>query len=263
MRTVIIRRTASPDDQVGVDVQLGPGEQATFGRGCPSVEVDVVLPDPAVARLAGRITATGDHWLVTNLSASTTYVVENPEGGGEFIRVAPRRVDAPVPFEFSRLVIPGSQAPVSFDVLAPEHTYADEVGSPTGPTTLASFSLDESAKYFLVLVSLCEPRLRDAVSPVLPTVPDIVERLRPLPSCHDLTRRAVSFHIDYLATVKLRVKRRRSAIVPPDGPAPKADWQRASLVTTAVKFGLVTEHHLRLLPPRARSPWGRAPDPGS
>jgi hypothetical protein len=157
---------------------LRPGETATFGRGTPQTPVDLVLPDTGVSRLAGRILAVEDHWLVSNLSLRTTYVIENPEGGGEFIKLAPRRLDMPVPFEFSRLVVPGAVGPASFFVFASQHLYADHAELPDGSAdaTRVSFPLDETAKYFLVLVALCEPRLRDCSSPVIPTV-EILDRL--------------------------------------------------------------------------------------
>ncbi|HWM02347.1 MAG TPA: hypothetical protein VNP92_08400, partial [Actinophytocola sp.] len=99
-------------------------------------------------------------------------------------------------------------------------------------------------KYFLVLVALCEPRLRDPWSSVIPSAPEIVDRLRPLDSCRDLTRSAVNFHIDYLARTKVPVAH--------EG-APRADWRRAALVSAALRFGLVRPEHQMLLPSRARA----------
>jgi hypothetical protein len=172
-------------------------------------------------------------------------VVENPEGAGEHVKVPPRRLDAPIPFEMSRVVIPVEGGTVRFVVFAPEHRFAErnEPAAPEGETTTAAFSLDETAKYFLVLVALCEPRLRDAGSVALPTDPQIVERLRPLPSCRDLTRAAVNYHLDYLAGTKLRLRESP----PTEGSA--AESRRAALVTVALRFNLVTDEHLALLPP--------------
>jgi hypothetical protein len=248
MRTLIVQLPGRAPDGSVPRLELAPGEQASFGRGAPDLPVDIVLPDPGVGRLAGHIRVVEDHWVLSNLSRDRTYVVENPEGGGEFIKVAPRRLDAPVPFEFARVVLPGARDAVSFTVFAPQHTYADEttVGQPTGTQTLAAFPLDETAKYFLVLVALCEPRLRDMSSAYLPTVPEIVERLRGLPSCRDVTRSAVNFHIEYLARTKLRVKSSTGEA----GSGGKADWQRAALVALALRFNLVREEHLALLPSR-------------
>jgi hypothetical protein len=89
-------------------------------------------------------------------------------------------------------------------------------------------------------VALCEARLKDASSTVIPTVPQLLARLRDHPSCAGLTRTAVNFHIQYLARTKLRVR----------APAAtdKADWQRAALVSLALRFNLVRPEHLGLLP---------------
>jgi hypothetical protein len=230
-------------------VELAPGESATFGRGSVDVPTDIVLPDAGVSRSAGRITAVEDHWVISNFSGRSTYVIENPEGGGEFVKLAPRRLDMPVPFEFARVVIPAEGRPATFYVFAAQHLYADPQELPDGgpDATRVAFPLDESAKYFLVLVALCEPRLRDSTAQVIRTVPEILERLAGLPGAKGLTRASVNFHIDYLARAKLRVKARAGAT--PADDAGKADWQRAALVSLALQFDLVRDEHLALLPP--------------
>ncbi|WP_219464174.1 FHA domain-containing protein [Nonomuraea rhizosphaerae] len=233
MRTVLIQT----DTAVAAD--LKPGETATFGRGSDDVPVDIVVADRAVSRLAGRIQAVEDYWLISNLSARRTYVIENPEGGGEFVKVPPLRMGMPVPFEISRVILPAEHGTTGFLVFAPEHVFgtAETVSSSSsGAATQGVFPLDRSAKYFLVLVALCEARLHDPSSTVVPTVPQLIERLEG----HELTRSGVNFHIDYLARTKLRVKQ-------PDGSG-KADWQRAALINLALRFDLVTDADLRLLP---------------
>lgn len=228
MRTIIVQ---APGTEV---LELRPGAEITFGRGADGVAVDLVLADPAVSRLAGRVHAVEDHWRLSNLSRSTTYVVENPEGGGEFVKVPPGRIGAPISFEIAQVHLPVENGSVVFTVMAPEHVYASPDTAHTGEETTLAHSLDPTAKYFLVLVALCENRLRDASSPVIPTVPEILTRL----AGHGLTRSGVNFHIDYLAREKLRVK------APSER---KADWQRAALVSVALRFDLVREEHLRLL----------------
>ncbi len=66
----------------------------------------VELSEPSVSRLAGEIMAVGDHWTLTNFSRANSYVVDNIEGSGEHIQVAPGRRAAPIPFELARIVIP-------------------------------------------------------------------------------------------------------------------------------------------------------------
>jgi hypothetical protein len=246
VNTIIVRLPESPDQDQRL-LELAPGQEATFGRGTEDRLVDIPLADPGVSRLAGRIRAVEDFWLLSNLSRETTYAVENPEGGGEFIKVPPRRLGVPVPFEFARVTIPAEQRIVSFQVFAPQHTYAeaDAIEVPGGDETLGVFPLDETSKYFLILVALCEPQLRNSPSVMIPTVNQIVDRLSILESCRALTREAVHFHIEYLATQKLRVK--PSSF---DAGSPKANWQRAALVSLALRFNLVREDHLALLPSR-------------
>jgi hypothetical protein len=131
-------------------------------------------------------------------------------------------------------------------VFAPQHAYVSmELGGGSGEPTASPFALDPTSKYFLVLLALCEPRLRGTSSAV-PGVGEVLERLRPLESCRDLTRSAVNYHIDYLATVKLRLRDDS------EDPAGRTGGKRQELVTFALRFDLVGEEHLALLPPRNR-----------
>ncbi|MGI5482634.1 serine/threonine protein kinase [Streptomyces lavendofoliae] len=235
-----------------VTLRLGAGGVARFGRGSASTPVELRLADPAVSRLAGEIRVTDDHWQLSNLSTGQTYLVENPEGAGEYFRVPPRRAGAPIPFEFARVVLPTRGSAVSFQVFAPDHVYMDPDGMDGwGTRTLTAFSLDETATYFLVLVALCEPRLRDESAVAVATTPQIVDRLRSHPECGRLTARAVSSHIDYLAEEKLRISAPATAD-PRQGA--RRNGKREAVVGLALRFGLVREEHLALLPPRAPAP---------
>ncbi|MET8979310.1 serine/threonine protein kinase [Streptomyces sp. NPDC004539] len=232
-------------------LKMAPGDVAEFGRGLPGGEgVSIVLPDPGISRRAGLLEAAEDHWRLSNYSAGTAYLVENLEGAGEYISVGPGRLAAPVPFEFSRVVLPGVRGTAGFKVFAPRHAYRGEEPAPrAGERTLHPYPLDTAAKYFLVLVALCEPRLRDPSDSTLPGAGDIVGRLRPLPDCHDLTRSAVNYHIDYLATRKLRLD---PADTPDTDTPRRIGAKRAALVSVALRFRLVREEHLALLPSRRR-----------
>ncbi|MDH6109957.1 DNA-binding transcriptional ArsR family regulator [Kitasatospora sp. MAP12-15] len=244
--TVLIQPPELPGRPRAPLVELGPGQLALFGRAVADGPTGVEIADPAVSRVAGEIRAVDDHWLLSNLSRDTTYVVENPEGGGEYLKLAPRRLGAPVPFEFGRILVPSSDGFVGLNVYAPQHRYADQQhpdgGAACGEPTCRLFALDESAKYFLVLVALCEPRLRDVPRPVVPTASQIAERLRALPHCADLNRSAVNFHLDYLAGHKLRLR-------PGQGdPVAGTAWKREALAALALRIDLVREEHLALLP---------------
>ncbi|MFI9846269.1 winged helix-turn-helix domain-containing protein [Nonomuraea sp. NPDC051941] len=235
--TILIQMAAAPTDDRPYSLELAPGEQALFGRGAPGSPVDLRLDDAAVSRRAGEIVAVGDYWLLSNLSTSKTYVVENPEGGGEFVKVPPGRMGAPIPFEFSRVSLPAVDGTVSFLVFAPQHVHVPPHRADEGAATQVAYPLDQNAKYFRILVALCEPRLRDPSTSRIPTIPEIAERLPDL----ELSRTAIGFHIGYLAEKKLHVKS-------PQGGEGKADWQRHALVSLALRFDLVTSEHLALLP---------------
>lgn len=249
METVLVQVPAPDGGEPPQVIDVGPGQTLTFGRGAPGRDVDIALDHDGVSRLAGEISAVEDYWLISNLSRDKTYAVDNPEGGGEYLTVAPRRVAAPVPFEFARVSLPVTEGPVSFLVLAPQHAYADAAAldGVGGDRTAPAFPLDETAKYFLILVALCEPRLRDSETVALPSADEIVARLRPHERCRELTRAAVNHHIDYLAIEKLRVKE------PRPGADERLDSKREALVSVALLFGLVRDEHRRLLPARGRA----------
>lgn len=229
-------------------LHLGPGEVAEFGRGEPGRPPAIPLTDQGVSRRAGEVTAAEDYWRLSNFSTSATYVVENLEGAGEHVKVAPGRLGAPVPFEFSRVLLPALGEPVAFKVFAPQHAYLEgEPAASEGEMTVSPFALDPTSKYFLVLLALCEPRLRSPSAAVVPGVTDVLARLRSLPSCRGLTRSAVNYHIDYLVATKLRLRD-----TPDEAPddAARAGGKREELVALALRFDLVREEHLALLPPR-------------
>ncbi|WP_030276306.1 hypothetical protein [Streptomyces sp. NRRL B-24484] len=252
METVIVQL---PDTGAGPPAEprllrMGPDDSADFGRGAPDRPAAIPLTDQGVSRRAGELTAAADYWRLSNFSRSATYVVENLEGAGEHLKVAPGRLGAPVPFEFSRVVLPSLGGGCHFKVFAPQHAYLDRVqAGPPGEHTVSPFALDSTAKYFLVLVALCEPRLR-GTSAAVPGVGDVVERLRGGPGGGP-TRSAVNYHIDYLAESKLRLR----PAGPDDGAAPLR--KREELVGLALRFDLVREEHLALLPGRrVRRPAG-------
>ncbi|GAA1960205.1 serine/threonine protein kinase [Catenulispora subtropica] len=227
-------------------IRLGPGDVLSFGRGAPGAPVGLELAGAGVSRRAGEVVAVDDHWRISNYSGTTTYVVENLEGAGEHVKVAPGRIGAPIPFEISRVVLPVADGFVGFTVYAPQHSYVEPAGDgESGDRTVVPFALDPGAKYFLVLLALCEPRLRDASAVAIPNAGEVVARLRPLPSCADLTRSAVNYHIDYLATAKLRLRQREGT-----DDAARMDWKREALVSLALRYDLVRDEHLRMLPSR-------------
>lgn len=219
-------------------LRLAPGERLAFGR---SADVNgLEIPHEGVSRQAGEIVAHGAYWTLSNFSRSQTYVVENPEGAGEHIKVSPGRLDAPVPFEFARLVLPAAGDLLPVEVWAPRHDYRGGEGGPDGATTAPAFSLDRTKRYFAVLAALCEPRLRGTPHAPLPTVDQVVTRLRP--EWPAASRATVQWNIDYLA-VKLRLKPGPETA----DPGPRLNGKKESLVSLALRFDLVQEGDLELL----------------
>jgi hypothetical protein len=241
MGPIIVHVPAVPS-RAAVSIDLAAGQSAHFGRGGPECPVRIELVDPAVPRVAGEVLATGTYWHLSNLSRDQSLLVENPEGAGEYFRIAPRRLSAPIPFEFSRVVLATRTGTIGFQVYAPSHPYLESHAIPSRPgaVTVNPFCLREQTTYFLVLVALCEPRLRDLSSAAVPTTPQIVERLRHHPRYERITPSAVGFHLDYLADTKLRIKQPHA-----NG---RLDWKRETLISVALRFGLVQESHLTLLP---------------
>ncbi|MFJ9522848.1 FHA domain-containing protein [Kitasatospora sp. NPDC101801] len=220
--------------------RLAPGRTLRFGR--EGGAGDLLIPHTGISRAAGEIVADGTHWLLSNFSRTATYVVENPEGAGEHLKIAPGRLGAPVPFEFSRLVLPAGSDLITLDVWAPRHDYADrdQASAAGGEPTLLAFPLDRSKRYFRVLTALCEPRLRVSPHAPTPTADQIVERLRPIWPA--VNRAAVQWNIDYLA-VKLRIKPGPDSAAP----GPRLAGKKDSLVSLALRFDLVREEDLGTL----------------
>ncbi|MFI5818404.1 FHA domain-containing protein [Streptomyces rishiriensis] len=235
-----------PDDHASGQVRLAPGDRLAFGRSAHGN--DLRIAHEGVSRRAGEVAAQGAFWTLSNFSRGQTYVVENPEGAGEHIKVAPGRLDAPVPFEFARIVLPAAGDLLTFEVWAPRHDYLGAAPGPDGATTAPAFSLDRGKRYFAVLAALCEPRLRGEPHAPLPTVDQVVARLRP--GWPAASRASVQWNIDYLA-VKLRLKPGPDAA----DPGPRLNGKKESLVSLALRFDLVREDDvLASLPPTAAAP---------
>ncbi|MFE0249694.1 FHA domain-containing protein [Streptomyces sp. NPDC059010] len=234
---VVPMHSTRPDDHL----RLEPGDSLPFGRVAGPHGPHLTIAHEGVSRTAGEITAAGAYWRISNLSSAQTYVVENPEGAGEHIKVAPGRLDAPVPFEFARVVLPAGNELLSFDVWAPRHDFLDRAGPRDGVPTTCAFPLDRGKRYFHVLVALCAARLRGEPHAPLPTAEELAEQLRPLwPAA---SRTSVAWNIDYLA-VKLRLKPAPDTV---PGGGPRLNGKKERLVSLALRFDLVREDDLALL----------------
>ncbi|MFD7058241.1 FHA domain-containing protein [Streptomyces sp. NPDC059906] len=235
---IVVPPPTTEDEDTATQHRLAPGERLVFGRSVPGGGLRI--GHDGVSRRAGEIAAHGTFWTLSNLSAHQTYVVENPEGAGEHIKVAPGRLDAPVPFEFSRIVLPAAGDLLPVEVWAPRHDYLRGEDGTDGEPTAPAFSVDRTKRYFAVLAALCEPRLRGAPHAPLPTMDQVVERLRP--AWPAASRTSVQWNIDYLA-VKLRLKPGPETAEP----GPRLNGKKESLVSLALRFDLVREDDLVVL----------------
>ncbi|MEU6954863.1 FHA domain-containing protein [Streptomyces sp. NPDC045714] len=220
-------------------IEIASGESLAFGR--RETSGGLTIAHDGVPRIAGEISAQRDFWLLTNRSTHQTYVVENPEGAGEHIKIAPGRVDAPVAFEFSRVVLPAAGDLLTFDVWAPRQIFASaEARELPGSATAPAFTLDRTKRYFAVLAALCEPRLRGEPHAPTPAVDQLVRRLRP--AWPTVNRSSVYWNIDYLA-LKLRVRPGPETAEP----GRRANGKKDSLASLALRFDLVREDDLTVL----------------
>lgn len=225
----------------GSQIRIAAGERLAFGRAAE--DHGLTIAHHGVPRNAGEITAHRAFWLLSNHSTDQTYVVENPEGAGEHIKVSSGRQDAPIPFEFSRVVLPAAGELLRFEVWAPRHRYRPRGDLPScGATTAPAFSLDRTTRYYAVLAALCEPRLRTEPHAPLPTVGQVTERLRA--NWPTVSRSSVHWNIDYLA-VKLGLRPGPEAA----DPGPRLNGKKESLVSLALRFDLVCEDDLIVLGP--------------
>ncbi|MGW1915360.1 hypothetical protein ACWCQS_32700 [Streptomyces sp. NPDC002076] len=184
--------------------------------------------------------------LVSNFTTSATYVIENLEGGIELVKVRPRQLRVTIPFEMSRVLIPSGENITELTVFGSPPPLMGEEQSARAPGP-PMVNVETASKYFAVLVALCEPRLRGSSMAAVPSVQEVVERLRGSSQFRDANRSSINYHINYLADQKLPVN--RWAKYMDEG---RMHSKREALVAFALRFDIVTEEHLHLLPNFAR-----------
>jgi hypothetical protein len=197
--------------------------------------------EAADADAIGRIDVAPNHWSMSNFTANTTFAIENAEGGAELIKVAPRRLAAVVPFEISRVLVPTLGGGAELKVFGVPPAFLDAAAAKDG--NLGPGRLNEQSKYFLVLVALCEPRLRLSPMAAVPSVQEVVDRLKPLPGFENANRSSVNYHIDYLRETKLALNGWAMSAY-----GGRMRSKREALVYHALRYDLVREEHLGLLP---------------
>lgn len=245
------------DSRTTDQVRLRSGEQFCFGISNRSGALA-----PLSACNVGAFDVEHDSLFLSNFTSATTFAIENLEGGAELVKVPARRRRLVIPFEMSRVLIPSWNGLIQITVFSRPPELVEEPGTYDGPEA-SPFQLDESSKYFLVLVALCEPRLRGSSMAAVPSVQEVVDRLKRDDRFRDANRSSVNYHIDYLRERKLQVE--QWAMYSANG---RMHSKREALVSFALRYDLVREEHLRLLsppvkPPRSSEPLHALPGVGS
>ncbi|WP_394617113.1 hypothetical protein JNUCC0626_47140 [Lentzea sp. JNUCC 0626] len=224
-------------------VRLRPEQQLRFGISRRSKSFE-----PLAAHGVGSFEVISGNLFVSNFTSSTTFAVENLEGGAELVKVPPRRRRMVIPFEMSRVLIPSWAGLVQVTVFGRPPDQVQDTGVADHAES-QPFQLDESSKYFLVLVALCEPRLRGSSMAAVPSVQEVVDRLRQNHRFRDANRSSVNYHIDYLRGRKLQVE--QWAMYSANG---RMHSKREALVSFALRYDLVREEHLSLLSSPVKPP---------
>lgn len=192
-----------------------PGELVIFGEcACGACEIDVVANG-----ISGHLNTADSVWTLTNHSERVPIQVWNLERPAEHMVVQPRRANVPVPFEIACV---GGSVGHTMTVYghAPDVSRCREACA----DTTEARGMNRTAKYFPVLVALCEPRLLGDHVSAPPRSGAIASRL-------GMKQRNVDACIGYLMD-KLDVQPRT----------------RTTLVAHAILRGYVTPPDAEILP---------------
>lgn len=245
MITIISDSTLT--DHGGSSWNLSPGDIFPFGGG-DQAELKIVgrhLPD-----IIGQVHVSKYNWSVENVVPEATIVVENTNGC-DFLTIQ-GGMRLPIPFTSSRVIVLCTRAIFTFSVCALNCIRQSGAASAACGVGQAA-PLDRGAKYFRILIALCEPAIRNGLIADVPSSTDMVRRLRRIPEYCTITKFAVDFHLNYLYSQKLGPLISDYFSVLGTSMPPVGQYRRIRLVQFALRFGLVTPHDLKLLeePPRA------------
>lgn len=168
----------------GGTVDLGPGQEATFGRSEPGPGRSGghigLSANPRLHGHAGTVAADDAGWTLHN-TGRWLHLRVTPAGSADRTDLAPGR-SLRVPWsEVHVEVATGDEVvglTVSCPLLADAGTAAATAG---GSDTVGGLGLDRDAGYFRAAVALCAPRLRDPSSVEVPTVAEVALALTRAP----------------------------------------------------------------------------------
>lgn len=210
--------------------RLAAGESLRFGR-----RADLCIDEnPYLHRIVGRFVSRQGLWWLQNHGSRTSLEVRDLDTTSRQI-VAPGQQAALV---LSHVLICFSAGPTSYELEVSRvggEVLGDDVGEPVGTATIDFGVVPLSAEQHLLLVALCEPRLRAGAMDV-PTNQAIADRL-------GWTLTKVNRKLDHLCAKLTRegVRGLRG------GPDALATDRRQTLIDHALTAGLVGADDLGLL----------------
>lgn len=217
-------------------INLKDGDRLEFGLSSCTGEFQ-----PGAPSCIGAFEVAGRQLRVSNFTSSVTYVIENLEGGTELVKVRPRQLRIVIPFEISRLLIPSGESIFELTIFGvPPRLLPMDQAAAVPESDISK--LDTESMYFAVLVALCEPRLRGSSMAAVPSVQEVVERLKGVDKFRGANRSSINYHIDYLTDQKLPVQQWSKYI-----DKGRMHSKREALVAFSLRFDLVREEHLGLL----------------
>ncbi len=215
------------------------GEELQFGReGGGTGSFLGISSDARVHRVLGKIQCLEEGWRLENLGRWINLLVADQDGPGQdLVAVGTSQVIA---WERTTVSIALDAVVVSFAVHCDRPLVATVLSAATGSETVRPAQFDEQSGYFRVLVALCEQRLNDSRLTHLPTSAQIAVRLNAL-NLEDgsLTAKGVNRRIDY-CRLRLGLESRAGE---------ESRYARQELVDVALRLGIVSRAHLRILVP--------------
>lgn len=163
---------------------VAPGETFEFGRNPGPGQIGA--DDPTISRVHGLVRNYGDHWEATSTGSYVGLVIHDADSD-DAIEIRAGAGPYTVPYRSAVIVIPARQHYVMTVDSPHEPGYSFRPGDPpedfdkSGPSVTNDDCFDSKGvplPWFLTLVALCEPELRNGRSPApIPTVEDLQCRL--------------------------------------------------------------------------------------
>ena len=183
----------------GWEATLEDGATYTFGRSSDTYIVDLPLgEDERIHRCCGSISISDHDSTVANLGAWLPLQIVDLDGTGG-LRIDPSHTRT-VPFRrYAMMIDLGDDRPsIHIEADRPASVFMATPEAQDGANTIGLTTISKRAGYFKALVALCEPRLLDPMSTVVPTDQQIATRInRARVEPHRLTSNIIERRLAY------------------------------------------------------------------